>query len=74
MKILISFVRQIRAGKIKSINAEDFQQERILNFQTPGIKIKNPEMAPLHIDGDPAPTSKEFLIEILPAAYTLIQP
>ena len=74
MKILISFVRQIRAGKIKSINAEDFQQERILYFQTPVIKIKNPEMAPLHIDGDPAPTSKEFLIEILPAAYTLIQP
>jgi len=34
----------------------------------------NPEMAPLHIDGDHAPTDKKFVIEILPSAFNLIRP
>ncbi len=72
--IVFSFVKQILFGKIKSINAKDFHKKNILYFQTNKIKIKNPQLALLHIDGDPVATSKEFSIEILPSAYRLIQP
>ena len=51
-----------------------FIKKDILYFQTDKIKIINPELAPLHIDGDHAQTCKEFNIEILPAAFRLIQP
>ncbi len=74
MKILISFVKQITSGKTESLKATDFHNKNILYFQTDKITIKNLAMAPLHIDGDPAPTFKEFSIEILPSAYLLIQP
>ncbi len=73
-QILLSFVRQIVSGKIKNIKANDFHKKNILYFQTDKMKIKNLDMAPLHIDGEPAPTFKEFSIEILPSAYRLIQP
>lgn len=69
-----SFINQVLSGKIKSIHAKDFHKKNILYFQTKKIKIENPKLALLHIDGDPAETSKEFSIEILPAAYKLIHP
>ncbi|MEO6838617.1 MAG: YegS/Rv2252/BmrU family lipid kinase [Ginsengibacter sp.] len=69
-----SFINQILSGKTKSIHAKDFHKKKILYFQTKKIKIENPQLALLHIDGDPSETSKEFSIEILPAAYKLIQP
>ena len=73
-QIVLRFAKQILFGKIKSIKASDFHQNNILYFQTNKIKIKNPQLAPFHIDGDPVATSDEFSIEILPSAYRLIQP
>ena len=49
-------------------------KKNVLYFQAKKLKIKNPDLALLHIDGDPAETAEEFSIEILPAAYKLIQP
>jgi diacylglycerol kinase family enzyme len=72
--MLISFVDQILFGKIKSLNADNFNKNDILYFQSRKIKVKNPQLAPFHIDGDPMQTSKEFFIEILPSAYKLIRP
>jgi diacylglycerol kinase family enzyme len=43
-------------------------------FQTNKLTILNPEAAPLHIDGDPVSTADKFVIEIIPAAFKLIQP
>lgn len=74
LQTIWSFVNQILSGKTQSIRAKDFHKKQILYFQTKKIKIENPQLAPLHIDGDPAETSKEFSIEILPAAYKLIRP
>ncbi|MEO9144074.1 MAG: YegS/Rv2252/BmrU family lipid kinase [Ginsengibacter sp.] len=74
LQILVSFAKQILQGKVKDIQAKNFQQKDILYFQTAKIKIQNPQKALLHIDGDPAPTAEKFLIEILPSAYKLIQP
>lgn len=74
LKMLLSFVRQITSGKVESIKARDFHSKSILYFQADKISIKNPDRAPLHIDGDPTQTASEFSIEILPFAYKLIQP
>ena len=38
------------------------------------ITIKNPQLAPLHIDGDPAETSDVFEIEIIENAFKLLIP
>jgi YegS/Rv2252/BmrU family lipid kinase len=73
-KILWSVIKQMKAGKIKSHEEKKFLKNDILYFQTDKIKIINRQLAPLHIDGDHAPTNKKFDIEILPAAFRLIQP
>lgn len=73
-QIVISFIKQLISGKIKRFSEKDFHKKNILYFQTKKLKIKNPQLAPLHIDGDPVETFQEFSIEILPAAYKLIHP
>jgi diacylglycerol kinase (ATP) len=74
LRMLLSATRQVLGGyKITSapVNAGE---EKVLYFQTPGLSIANPDGAPLHIDGDPAPSADRFLIEIVPKAIRLIQP
>jgi diacylglycerol kinase family enzyme len=73
-KAVLSFVQQIISGKIHHFSEAGLQKKNILYFQTQKLKIENPALAPLHIDGDPAVTGKEFSIEILPSAYTLLHP
>jgi len=46
----------------------------VIYFQTEKLVISNPSLAPLHIDGDPAETSKELTIEIKKKCFRLIQP
>lgn len=73
-EIVLSFMKQIISGKVQNISSKNFDKKNILYFQTKKLKIKNPQLAPFHIDGEPAETCEEFFIEILPAAYKLIQP
>jgi diacylglycerol kinase (ATP) len=73
-RVVLSFVKQILAGKTGNLNEKGARKKSLLYFQTNKIKITNPQLAPLHIDGDPAPTVKEFSIEIIPSAYRLLQP
>ena len=73
-KAVWSFIKQVLFGKTKGLDEKDFHNKKVLYFQTDKIKIKNPQFAPLHIDGDPAESFKEFSIEILPSAYRLIHP
>lgn len=47
---------------------------RIIYFQAPSLKIINHDRAPIHIDGEPIPTSKEIDVIVLPKAFRLIQP
>lgn len=72
--IVLSFIKQIISGQIQNISVTNFDKKNILYFQAKKLKIENPKLAPLHIDGDPAITNNEFSIEILPSAYQLIQP
>ncbi len=69
---VLYFIKQILSGRIKSIHSKHFHKNNILYFQTNKIKIENPCLAPLHIDGDPAESFKEFSIEVLPSAYRLL--
>jgi diacylglycerol kinase (ATP) len=66
-------------GQVTGINAmqdiTDFVEEKnIIYFQSRSLKISNPGLAPLHIDGDPADTDSEFEVNIKPKAFRLIQP
>jgi len=73
-RIIWSVFKQMKTGKIITFEEKHFNKKNILYFQTDSLQIMNPEMAPLHIDGDHAQTSKKFDIEILPSAFTLIRP
>ena len=74
-RILWSVIKQMKAGKIITFRRKNFQKKNILYFQSDSLEILNPEMAPLQIDGDHLPLPiKNFIIEILPSAFNLIQP
>lgn len=73
-RIIWSVFNQMKTGKIRNYHGKDFHEKDILYFQTDTLQIINPEMAPLHIDGDHASTHKKFNIEIMPAAFNLIKP
>jgi YegS/Rv2252/BmrU family lipid kinase len=66
-------------SQVTGINAiqsvSDFTGSRnIIYLQTDSLIIGNPQLAPLHIDGDPSETSPEFKIEIIRNCFRLLQP
>jgi len=73
-QLIWSVIKQIRSGKVKPHEGIHFQKKGILYFQTEKLIINNLSMAPLHIDGEPATTSRKFIIEVIPGAFKLIQP
>jgi YegS/Rv2252/BmrU family lipid kinase len=73
-QIVLSFLKQVIFGEVEKLSSKNLNKKHILYFQTKKLKIENPQLAPLHIDGDPAVSGKEFSIEILPSAYKLIRP
>jgi diacylglycerol kinase (ATP) len=68
---VISQVTGINA--IQSVN-EFTNSRNILYLQAAEMTIQNPEMAPLHIDGDPSETNAVFSIRIQKKCIRLIQP
>ena len=74
INMLYSLARQIKKGKIQSVSDNGLEKQAIYYFQSKEIIIHNPDLAPLHIDGDPAATAKIFEINILKNAFRLLQP
>lgn len=74
LRLLFSATRQVLGGYRMTAAPVDAGSKKVLYFQTPGLVIGNPDGAPLHIDGDPAPSAGEFRIEIVPKAIRLVQP
>ncbi|MEO7961439.1 MAG: YegS/Rv2252/BmrU family lipid kinase [Ginsengibacter sp.] len=74
LTVLWALIKQVLAGQLTRVSKKDFKKENILYLQAEKLRISNPGMAPLHIDGDPAETAKAFDIKILPKAFRLIQP
>lgn len=59
-------------AQIAGVNKKGLRN-KIAYFQTTELTIINNDLAPIHIDGEPAATSKEFVIKVLPKAFKLIQ-
>lgn len=74
LKLVWTILKQIRLGEVGVQEDKNFHKKDILYFQTDKLIIHNHQLAPLHIDGDPAETSNKFEIEILPKAFRLIMP
>ncbi len=67
-------LKQIRSGEVGTQEDVNFHKREVLYFQTDKLIIHNHQLAPLHIDGEPAETDKKFKIEILCKAFKLIMP
>jgi len=63
--------QQLKFGDVKE---NKLNPKGIVYFQTRELDIYNIDGAPLHVDGDPAPTSDKFRIRIIPSAFRLYQP
>ena len=50
------------------------EKASVLYFQTSEIRIENPELAPMHIDGDPVETMIKLNVQILKDSFRLIYP
>lgn len=72
--VIWSVLKQIKTGKVRGYEEENFQNKSVVYFQTDKLQIINHHLAPVHIDGDVAETKKIFDIEILPSAFRLIVP
>jgi diacylglycerol kinase family enzyme len=70
-RIPFAVLQQIRRG---DIDEGLFRRKEILYIRASEIEVENPEMAPLHIDGDPAETSHSLKVKVLPRAFRLIRP
>lgn len=73
IRLLWEILHQIRAGKVQSAVKERIRRN-IYYVQTSSLHITNPEMAPLHIDGDPVETSEHIYIQIIQNAFQLLVP
>jgi diacylglycerol kinase (ATP) len=74
LQMMISAIRQVLGGYTLTDHPRDAGTKNALYFQVPALAINNPEGAPLHIDGDPAPSAGIFRIRVVPGAIRLIQP
>ena len=74
LKMVYSLLKQIRLGKVVPANDKKNNGRGIHYFQAKRLRIQNPDSAPLHIDGDPSPTSNSFEIEVIENAFLLLQP
>jgi diacylglycerol kinase (ATP) len=73
-KLVNSILRQVRSGKVQRHYGISDASGGILYFQTRSLVIRNPKLAPLHIDGDPWPGNDTFTIQVIPKAIRLLQP
>ena len=69
----VSFLMQL-AGNNKLTDPSQIKKTGIIYLQAEGLKIKNTDQAPLHVDGEPRETAGIFDIRILPRCFRLIQP
>lgn len=72
LRMLWSVLKQIRLGQVRMYEDKKYHHNEIHYFQTKAVTIHNPQMAPLHIDGDPADTAATFDIKIIEKAFRLL--
>ena len=73
-RLALAVLKQIRGNNDLNFYPDDISGKAVLYFQTAALTIKNLNNAPLHVDGDPYETAKEFKIEILKDSFEMIRP
>jgi diacylglycerol kinase (ATP) len=74
LRMVWTILKQIRNGQVRLYEDKKYHRNDIHYFQTRNLIINNPQLAPLHIDGDPVETSPEFEIRIIEKAFRLLMP
>lgn len=74
LRMIWTVLKQIRKGQVRLYEDRKYHRNDIHYFQTKKLTIKNTQLAPLHIDGDPAETAAVFEIEIIENAFKLLIP
>ncbi len=74
LRMIWTILKQIRSGQVRMYEDKKYHRNDIHYFQTKKLTIKNLQLAPLHIDGDPAETDAAFEIEIIENAFKLLIP
>jgi diacylglycerol kinase (ATP) len=74
LSVLFQAMKQVggynKLQRLEVIN----EKASVLYFQTDRIKVNNPKLAPMHIDGDPVETEKLLEIQLLHDCFKLITP
>ena len=74
LSLLLETLRQV-TGFNQLQKAEELDQHNsVVYFQTDRIAITNPELAPLHIDGEPVESLKKIDIAVQPKSFQLVFP
>jgi YegS/Rv2252/BmrU family lipid kinase len=74
LSLLLQTIRQVGGfNQLYKARIGD-SKAAVLYFQTEALYIKNPLLAPLHIDGDPAETAEEIDVKVLKNCFKLIYP
>jgi YegS/Rv2252/BmrU family lipid kinase len=74
LSMILKTLQQVR-GKNKPVPETVIDDTKaVIYFQTAKLNISNKAEAYLHIDGDPAETSKEIKVEVLGKCFKLLQP
>ncbi len=74
LRMVWAILKQIRNGQVRMYEDKKYHRNDIHYFQAKKLSIKNPSLAPLHIDGDPAETAGLFSIEVIERAFRLLMP
>lgn len=74
LSMILQTLKQVR-GKNKLVPETVIDDTKaVIYFQTNQLQIQNKAEAYLHIDGDPAETSKEIKVQVLPECFKLLRP
>ena len=74
IKLVWAVIQQIRTGTPGHHEAKNFHRNEVLYFQADKLIIRNPSLAPMHIDGEPIRTAKKIEVQVLPGAFKLLMP
>lgn len=69
-----ALLKQVSGNNKLRSYAEQLKKDNVLYYQAKNVQIRNLQLAPLHIDGDPVSTSEEISIRMAPQSIRLLVP
>ena len=74
LRLPLAVIQQMWSTNHLQRFVQHMSKGNVLYFQTPRLRIRNPELALLHIDGEPVPTYETIDFTILRNCFRLLQP